>query len=232
MKLFVSEAMISRGFWTELYGSELEHEADQAAKSIIDFSNVILKEFPAATGSMSFTAIKSLWLLGKYFSPRTVIEIGTYIGRSTAALYLGSIDSIKNFYTCDASFDHWSADHLTSSGDIEYFGKTSSTEMLVDLSRRGVAPDIIFIDGRLQPEDISLIQRMRKENTVFILDDFEGLEKGVANGLALRNVFKELLVLVPPGEWEGFSKSHNLAIMLPPNLLAVTHQVPLPLGML
>ena len=234
MRLHVSEAALASGFWENLNGSALDQEAERVAESILSLSNIAAQNFPGATGSMSLCATKSLWLLAKYFSPRTIVEIGTYIGRSTSALYLGSRPEIEKLYTCDASFDAWRAGHLSDKGDIQYFGKTTSTQMLETLRRDGVVVDLFFIDGRLQEQDIPLIRAVSHEKTVFILDDFEGLEKGVANGLALKGAFASLLLLSPPhGDLvRRFSSSHNLALLVPKSAINITPQVPLPLTML
>ena len=234
MQLHVSEAVLADGFWKNLDGSALDEEAARDAESILTVSNTLAQAFPGATGSMSLSATKSLWLLAKYFAPHTIVEIGTYIGRSTSALYLGARPGIEKLYTCDATFDSWSAGHLSDKGDIEYFGRTTSTQMLEKLSRDGVVADLFFIDGRLQDPDICLIQSISHDKTVFILDDFEGLEKGVANGVALKSAFPGLLLLSPPHDAlvRRFSSGHNLAVLLPKIAINITAQVPLPLTML
>ena len=35
-------------------------------------------------------------------------------------------------------------------------------------------------------------------NCVFVLDDFEGVEKGVVNAIMLRNVFRGTMLIEPP----------------------------------
>ena len=56
-------------------------------------------------GSVSVGNGVYLWLIAKYFSPKTVLEIGTYIGRSALALLFGGRLSISELYTCDGSYD-------------------------------------------------------------------------------------------------------------------------------
>ena len=41
--------------------------------------------------------------------------------------------------------------------------------------------DIVHLDGRLKQEDFNLLKNNITEKTIFILDDFEGIEKGVIN---------------------------------------------------
>ena len=41
--------------------------------------------------------------------------------------------------------------------------------------------DLLHLDGRLQNEDFDLLKNNFTENTILILDDFEGNEKGVVN---------------------------------------------------
>ena len=43
--------------------------------------------------------------MAKYFAPKTICEVGTYIGRSTLNMGLGGIRTVEKIYTCDGTFD-------------------------------------------------------------------------------------------------------------------------------
>ncbi len=229
MQLYLSESMITNAFWPQLQGAACAKEAAADAESILSISNVLARDFPGETGSMSLEATKLLWLLGRYFSPKVVVEVGTYIGRSTAALYMGARPGVEKLYTCDATFDAWDPGHLASAGEIEYFGKTTSTQMFEHLVSRGVKADLFFLDGRLQDGDLNMVQSMAHNKTVFLLDDFEGLEKGIINGLKLVDCFPNYVLLTPPAHTASqLIQDARIALLIPANIITLTRQQALP----
>ena len=233
MQLYLSESMITNAFWPQLQGAACAKEAAADAESILSISNVLARDFPGETGSMSLEATELLWLLGRYFSPKVIVEVGTYIGRSTAALYMGARPGVEKLYTCDATFDAWDPGHLASAGEIEYFGKTTSTQMFEQLVSRGVKADLFFLDGRLQDADLNLLPSMTHTKTVFVLDDFEGLEKGIINGIKLRDIYPNLILIRPNGKSpDGNQESPPLALLVPPEVLQFSRQIGLPLRMI
>ena len=102
-------------------------------------------------------------------------------------------------YTCDGSYDclnfsDYKNDMFEGGGGeiidrIKYFGNTSHRS-LKKIHSEGKKLDLIFIDGRISPEDCKLFSQVMSPNCVFVFDDFEGVEKGVVNAIMLRNVFK------------------------------------------
>ena len=233
MQLYLTELMITGAFWPQLQHAACAKEAASDAESILSISNVLARDFPGETGSMSLEATKLLWLLGRYFSPRVAVEVGTYIGRSTAALFMGARPEIEKLYTCDATFDAWDPGHLASAGEIEYFGKTTSTQMFENLLSRGVKADLFFLDGRLQDADLNLLPSMTHSKTVFLLDDFEGLEKGIINGIKLRDIYPNLILIRPSGKApNGNEESPPLALLVPPEALQLSRQQSLPIRMM
>ena len=233
MQLYLSESMITAAFWPQLQGAACAKEATSDSESILSISNVLARDFPGETGSMSLEATKLLWLLGRYFSPKVVVEVGTYIGRSTAALYMGARPVIEKLYTCDATFDAWDLGHLASAGEIEYFGKTTSTQMFEHLVSRGVKADLFFLDGRLQDADLNFLQSMTHNKTVFVLDDFEGLEKGIINGIKLRDIYPNLMLIRQNAKApDSGQESPPLALLVPPEVLQLSRQQSLPIRMM
>ncbi len=232
MTLHLSEGMIARSFWEELNSSLVEEEASREARRILDDSRAIEARFPSRTGSISLQSIKTVWLLANYFQPSVIVEVGTYIGRSTLAMARGARSTLKGLFTCDMSFDSWAPPTPEDAATIQYFGKTSSTDMMKALAGR-TQVDMFLLDGRLQQDDLQLISTLRQDRSVFLVDDFEGVEKGVDNALKLRNAFTDLMMLAPPATLaDGWSKSHCLAVLLPSKLIQLSRQQRLPLWMM
>ena len=233
MQVYLSESMIASAFWPQLESTACAREAETDSESILSISNILARDFPGETGSMSLEATKLLWLLGRYFAPKVIVEVGTYIGRSTAALFMGARPVIQKLYTCDATFDAWDPGHLAASGEIEYFGKTTSTQMFEHLVARGVQADLFFLDGRLQDADLGFLQAMSHSKTVFVLDDFEGLEKGIINGIKLREIYPNLILMSPNATArKNVERPSPLALLVPPEVLQLTRQQTLPIRMM
>ena len=232
MSLFLSEEMVASTFWGNLERSNMRHQATDEAQSAFAMSKQSEKRFGALTGSISLDDTRKLWLLARYFSPKKIVEIGTYIGRSTMALYMGSSDTIKKIFTCDISHDCWDGKAYDVKDVIEYFGKTASTVMLSKLVADREKIDLFFIDGRLQPEDLTLVRELVSNQTVFIVDDFEGIEKGVENALLLRRQFPHLMLLPPLNDSNDPSvKPSTLALMFDPSIITLRRQQTLPSNM-
>lgn len=238
-KFWLSERMLSRVFWEELKFSIFYEEAASDARKIAEVTAPKVNEFPTEAGSISVESSIYLWLLSKYFAPRNVLEVGTYIGRSTLAIAFGGRDSIEQLYTCDGTFDCLDFNTLKSPDiekakleaitQIQYFGKTMSTSLLKELKEKGVKLDLVFIDGRVSNEDCSILSEVMSDRCVLVLDDFEGVEKGVVNAMMLRNAFRGMFLVNPAVEKNGVSG--NLALLVPTNLLTLTRQQGLPVNM-
>lgn len=128
------------------------------------------------TGSVSVDAMYTLFCTTHFFKPKVIAEVGTFIGNSTFAMAEGAGDNCE-IHTCDYSNDI----QLESSiGAIQY-PKVPSTTMFNKMVEAGKKVDLMFFDGRLTPGDITLISRLVTDDTVYVFDDFEGVEKGVAN---------------------------------------------------
>ena len=89
--------------------------------------------------------------------------------------------------------------------------------------------DMLFIDGRLAQEDLGMLSSLMSEDCIIVLDDFEGVEKGVVNAMMLRGVLKNYILLEPMVDRNGVVL--NLAIMVPSSLLSLSRQQSLPVNM-
>jgi predicted O-methyltransferase YrrM len=113
------------------------------------------------TGSITLATAVALRQLSLWVQPRTVIEVGTFIGASTLAL------QAEQIYTCDASNDC-----LPSAPGRETFPYRTSQQMLVTLGAKKVVADLCFLDGLLSLNDAVLLSRVTHAGTVFAFDDY------------------------------------------------------------
>lgn len=164
------------------------------------------------TGSISEAAAVYLRLLCDQFMPKTIIEIGTFIGTSTMAME--SAESVEMIYTCDMHNDC-----LPSSETIQCHPKQSSTAMLAKLLEKGVKADLWFFDGRIQGPDLALILRLSKSFAIYVFDDFEGHEKGVCNVEMLQPYLKEYTLIPPPLKVGDLESKTSIAILMPKELV-------------
>jgi predicted O-methyltransferase YrrM len=136
------------------------------------------------TGSTNHASLIALWAVIRYFRPKTVAEVGTYIGKSTFVLSRLGAD----VHTCDMTHDF----KLPIATKITQY-HTSSTEMLAKLDGK---IDLLHLDGRLQADDREHLVRLCTPETIITLDDFEGVEKGVWNAMQF-DLTKRILVYPP-----------------------------------
>jgi len=163
-------------------------------------------------GSITDADAGELNAIVRYLQPKIVAEVGTYVGRSTRAIAAAMPSG--EIYTCDLNntikLDIWSP-------TVWQFPGQSSTTMFASLIERKIQPDMFYIDGRLTDEDASLMRELNS-GAVIVLDDFEGIEKGVSNAaMLLSSAFcKHLMIYPRPGG--------KTAIMLPIHMLQLTAQ--------
>ena len=96
-----------------------------------------------------------------------------------------------------------------------------STDMLNTLKSKDVKIDFLFIDGRISMQDCEILAQILSEDCIILLDDFEGVEKGVSNALLLRGLLKGHILLQPEyNEKTGYRGV--TAMMIPANLLTLS----------
>jgi predicted O-methyltransferase YrrM len=134
------------------------------------------------TGSISYGDAEDLYLITRYFKPYNIAEVGTFIGTSTVTMRHAFNGC--TIYTCDVSNKI-----CVSPGDqnIKHFYRTPSHKMFEELAKLGAdqAMDMVYLDGRLTEEDIKPLAKIVYDATIYVFDDFEGTEKGVANAMML-----------------------------------------------
>lgn len=144
------------------------------------------------TGSVPCEDAMDLYKVTKFFEPKVIVEVGTFIGVSTRAMR-EAVPS-ATIYTCDHSNDIQVSPNDTK---LHQYPNTASSTMFADLAEKGVKADLIYLDGRLTPQDFEPLGKIITENTVFVLDDFEGVEKGVTNAMMIENAGR--LLVYPRG---------------------------------
>ena len=179
------------------------------------------------TGSITLSSAFSLFLLIKHFKPMRILEIGTFIGKSTISMAsaMEEFTDKGEIFTCDSSNEI----KLPYVGNtkITQFMKQDSTEMLECLTGKF---DLLFIDGRIKNSDIKIILNLITDKSIIIFDDFEGIEKGIANLMLFRQSkeFNNHYQINPPSE--EFLKLHNfhsnclLGLLVPIHEFRLTNQ--------
>lgn len=225
---------VSPIFWRNIFSQlqPLRHEMNGALAGVESIARRNESLLAHKTGSISYASMVTLFALGFCCRPQVIVEVGTYLGRSGLSLLTGSQlglagDAMARLHTCDMSADEAQFGPLKD--NVNYFGKTNSTEMFSTLVRQGVKADLVFLDGRLQNEDLPLLRGLLKPETVFAFDDFEGNEKGVYNSnLVLQLLDGELYSIYPPTLADLASiqvSGHSLvAVGLPPSTIKLTRQ--------
>jgi predicted O-methyltransferase YrrM len=138
------------------------------------------------TGSIPASTAWLLYSAVCHFRPARILEVGTYIGKSTIAMALGAdaADLECEIQTCDETNDI-SLPAVARTRIVQHH--SSSVEMLRRIHDGGPTRfDFLHLDGRVRPEDLAILRELLSPDAVVALDDFEGLAKGVANALAIR----------------------------------------------
>lgn len=179
-------------------------------EKIIEEQQPLREQADYNTGSLPVDDAFELYKVVRFFQPKVIAEVGTFIGVSTRVM-AEFIDGVI-VYTCDVS------NNITVSKDdifISQFPKTPSHEMFKFLADKEVKVDLVYLDGRLGNDDVEPLSKIVHDKTVFVMDDFEGVEKGVANAMMLESPGR---VLVYPRE------GRKTAISIPFTLLQVVPQ--------
>lgn len=163
------------------------------------------------TGSVSIGDAAELYRLVKFFKPEVIAEVGTFIGVSTMSMYMA--DEFFRIYTCDMSND---LPALFEDADevIKYFPKTTSTQMFKQMAETNLGVDLMYLDGRLQREDLELFHKIVHDHTIFVFDDFEGIEKGVVNAMMLDGA-NRVLIYPRDGKKTAISLPYTMLQFLP-----------------
>ena len=191
------------------------------------------KDSDKNTGSISSSTSWMLFSTSLFFQPKTIMEVGSFIGKSTISMGIATDFYSQNdechIYCCDHSNEIKLPNYCKA--QINQFHKTSSTDMLKSIPS-DIKFDLIHLDGWLQNEDFVLVKNHMHEKTLFVLDDFEGIEKGVINYLNLVNnaiISRNSHRLIDPIKSEVLNKfnlieNSSTAIILPMQFINFSNQ--------
>lgn len=224
----ISQRMLTKIFWDEVLGSD-DERADARSKLLerLNALEALRAKADYNTGSISFAAAWCLYSIIRFFAPKRVIEIGTFIGKSTVSMLTAMDDQIiaGEVFTCDGSnaiVVPWQG-----TSRVTQFPKCTSTDMLKQLTGTF---DFVFLDGRVQQADLPLLDRLLTPMTVICLDDFEGIEKGVANVSVLGSLpkLRNHILIYPASEdvltRRGFESHSLIATLLPLQSVELSRQ--------
>jgi predicted O-methyltransferase YrrM len=198
----------SKIFW-DIVDERVYRYPYETIEKIIWEQQKLRSEADYNTGSVPYDDAVELYKLVKFFQPKVIAEVGTFIGISTVTMNL-AMNRLVDIYTCD----HSNNINLDIPNIFQY-PKQSSTEMFKDLAEKKVGVDLMYLDGRLQREDLELFHKIVHDQTIFVFDDFEGLEKGVVNAMMVESPGR---ILVYPRE------GRRTAVSLPFTLLRFVAQ--------
>ena len=200
-KLSINRTNLSAVFWATVFSSTGDQKSPEWKKLESTLPDLDLNRIQASynTGSISQATAFCLFSLSKYFKPKTIAEVGTFIGKSTLSIASGMNQGEESrIYTCDSSNDIELT--FTSCVPIVQFRRKSSVEMFNQIQAESNKIDMFFFDGRLTNDDLDLIAKISTSESIYAFDDFEGIEKGTINSIILFKTLlsKSHLLIYPP----------------------------------
>lgn len=230
----LSAHVLSDPFWYRVFEHAAPRRLDQGDDLFRDLGGLdgLSEKAQYKTGSISTSTQWVLFALAYQWRPEVVAEVGTYIGKSTIAIARGADAAgvASEVHTCDAS-NRMELPVLSKSRIVQYPG-SSSTQMLTEMIEDGYAGrvQLMHIDGRLGKDDIAPMAQLCAPDAIVALDDFTGIEKGVANLFNLRaaKAFANYVAFYPPGDQMmrrlGFHDRCTTALLAPRELIQLTAQ--------
>jgi hypothetical protein len=198
-----------------------ELEQREASRQMADYN----------TGTITHGSAFSIFALCSYFSPSIIGEVGTFIGRSTLSMARGCEAAKAQgvyIHTCDYSNDIDLG--LKSTAEVIQYKRTSSEMMFSRMEDLKQRPDLLLLDGRLGPGDAEIMRRWHAHSPIVVLDDFEGVEKGVANVFYLSQLgyMKSHFLIYPPTREllapRGFLNYSTVGVLIPKTSLSFVAQ--------
>lgn len=226
----ISRARFSHLAWEVILNHSVMHEHRRVSLfEIGEKLEALRSDADYNTGSISNSAMWCIASVAHYFEPQIVAEVGTFIGKSTRSVawamqtYAG-----KEIITCDAS-NEINIPKPYGVVIVQHQKKTS-TVMFNYLINTKTKADMLVLDGRLTNDDIEMLPQVIHDDTVVVLDDFEGTEKGVANAFnvmtKLKPVTHKLIYAPEPDllEKHGLNDRCSIGLIIPNKLIGWTNQ--------
>lgn len=211
----INRARFSEAVWDNIFEEAKWREGERRRlNAALLRLNALRSAADYNTGSITADSGWVYFCVANFFKPKLIAEVGTFIGRTTTALAWGAKDA--EIHTCDSSNDI----QIPTYYDIHQYPKKSSTEMFKVMGDIGITADMVVLDGRIMPEDGEPLSKIVTDETVFVFDDFEGVEKGVINASLLLPSLGNYYHLVYPPK----NLNSAVALLVPRKLIEYTNQ--------
>lgn len=190
--------------------------------AVANFPDIRRAEDDSAAGHISTLDAYILYNLVTYAKPKTIFEIGTWIGTSSMAmadaLLDGTADDSK-IYTCDKNNFYSLGEAYNSKIErIHQFSDQAIAEIPAD---RKV--DFVFADGELTASTLTVLLSHLSKDAIIATHDFKRPgEKGVRNLIRLQMKTRGKYVYILPKDYGS-----SIAVLLP---IEVAMQLNMPTG--
>lgn len=225
----IGTSEFSKVFWNKIFfeSSGWPEERNILFKIMRELETLI-DQAQNPTGSIPPFTSFTLYSLTRYLQPTNILEVGTYIGKSTLSMAYGLNKKGSTIYTCDFNNDI-ELINPTRCNIVQWAGV--STVMFKHLRKEdNIKFNLVNIDGRIPPEDVDDFAFLLEEDAVICLDDFEGIEKGVINHKTFvdSKKFNNYSLIYPPHESLikelNFTGKSTVALMIPSSLIKFVRQ--------
>lgn len=180
----------------------------EVIEKIVEDQQALRSQADYNTGSVPIDDAFELYRVVKFFQPKVIAEVGTFIGVSTLTMNLAT-ERLVDIYTCDNSNNI-----DLNVPNIFQYRKGTSHEMFEDMAEKKVRVDLVYLDGRLSQQDVEPLSKIIHNDTVFVFDDFEGIEKGVVNAMMVES-FSRALIYPREGRKTAISVPFSLLQIVP-----------------
>ena len=175
------------------YAAEMETVFIDLTKKIDDLRQTAIEKYPGIprgpdeldSGTISVPDAKLLYLLVRYFKPKVIFEIGTWIGTSSMVMAeaMKKNNNDGHIYTCDAN-TFFAVDYLYQ--DVITTIKAYS-DVALDSIPTDTKVDFVFADGELTFATIKKLKPILHKDAIVSTHDFTlPAQKGVLNLLRMQ----------------------------------------------
>jgi len=175
------------------YAAEMETVFIDLTKKIDDLRQTAIEKYPGIprgpdeldSGTISVPDAKLLYLLVRYFKPKVIFEIGTWIGTSSMVMAeaMKKNNNDGHIYTCDANtffaVDYLYQDVITTIN--------AYSDVALDSIPTDTKVDFVFADGELTFATIKKLKPILHKDAIVSTHDFTlPAQKGVLNLLRMQ----------------------------------------------
>jgi len=175
------------------YAAEMETVFIDLTKKIDDLRQTAIEKYPDIprgpdeldSGTISVPDAKLLYLLVRYFKPKVIFEIGTWIGTSSMVMAeaMKKNNNDGHIYTCDANtffaVDYLYQDVITTIN--------AYSDVALDSIPTDTKVDFVFADGELTFATIKKLKPILHKDAIVSTHDFTlPAQKGVLNLLRMQ----------------------------------------------